>query len=88
MATVGRALLILALVVTAYGIFASIYGARTRKPGWVLSGRRAVYAVAALVTGAFAILEVAFLRSDFTFATVASHSSTTTPPRRRTGSSN
>ena len=79
MATVGRALLILALVVAAYGIFASIYGARRGRPEWVVSGRRAVYAVAALCTGAFAILEIAFLRSDFSFATVASHSSTTTP---------
>ena len=79
MATVGRALLILALATAAYGIFASIYGARTGRSEWVVSGRRAVYAVAALCTGAFAILELAFLRSDFTFATVASHSSTTTP---------
>ncbi|HEX8159802.1 MAG TPA: cytochrome c biogenesis protein CcsA, partial [Solirubrobacteraceae bacterium] len=79
MVTVGRALLILALAVAAYGIFASIYGARRGRPEWVVSGRRAVYAIAALVTGAFAILEVAFLRSDFTFATVAAHSSTTTP---------
>jgi cytochrome c-type biogenesis protein CcmF len=79
MATVGRALLILALATAAYGIFASIYGARRGRPEWVVSGRRAVYAVAALCTGAFAILEIAFLRSDFTFATVASHSSTTTP---------
>jgi cytochrome c-type biogenesis protein CcmF len=79
MATVGRALLILALAVAAYGIFASLYGVRRGRPAWVVSGRRAVYAVAALCTGAFAILEIAFLRSDFTFATVASHSSTTTP---------
>ena len=79
MATVGRALLILALVVALYGIAASLYGAVRRRDEWIASGRRAVYAVAALVTGAFAILEAAFLRSDFTFATVASHSSTTTP---------
>jgi cytochrome c-type biogenesis protein CcmF len=79
MATVGRALLILALATAAYGIFASIYGARTGRSQWVVSGRRSVYAVAALCTGAFGILELAFLRSDFTFATVASHSSTTTP---------
>jgi cytochrome c-type biogenesis protein CcmF len=77
--TVGRALLILALVVAVYGIFASLYGIRRARPEWVVSGRRAVYAVAAVTTGAFAILEFAFLRSDFTFATVASHSSTTTP---------
>ncbi len=79
MATVGRALLILALATAAYGIFASIYGARRGRPELVVSGRRAVYAVAGLCTGAFAILEIAFLRSDFQFATVASHSSTTTP---------
>ncbi len=79
MATVGRALLILALVVAVYGILASLYGARRGRPEWVVSGRRSVYAVAALCTGAFGILELAFLRSDFSFATVASHSSTTTP---------
>lgn len=79
MATVGRALLILALAVSAYGIFASIYGIRRRRPDWVTSGRRAVYTVAALCTGAFVILEVAFLTDNFSYATVASHSSTTTP---------
>ncbi|MEA2143670.1 MAG: cytochrome c-type biosis protein CcmF, partial [Solirubrobacteraceae bacterium] len=79
MATVGRALLILALVVALYGIAASLYGAIRRRDEWIVSGRRSVYAIAALVTGAFAILEFAFLRSDFSFATVASHSSTTTP---------
>jgi len=79
MATVGRALLILVLAVAAYGIIASLYGARTGRPQWVVSGRRAVYAIAGLVTGAFTILEIAFLTSDFSFATVASHSSTTTP---------
>jgi cytochrome c-type biogenesis protein CcmF len=79
MATVGRALLILALATAAYGIVASIYGARSGRSEWVASGRRSVYAVAALCSGAFAILELAFLRSDFSFATVASHSSTTTP---------
>ena len=73
MATVGRALLILALVVALYGIAASIYGAIRGRDEWIASGRRSVYAIAALVTGAFAILEYAFLASDFTFATVASH---------------
>src|SRR6201982_3635090 len=79
MATVGSALLILALGVTVYGIGASLYGARTGRREWVDSGRRAVYALAGLSTLAFAILEVAFFRSDFTFNVVADHSSTTTP---------
>jgi cytochrome c-type biogenesis protein CcmF len=79
MATVGRALLILALVVALYGVVASIYGALRGRDAWIASGRRSVYAIAALVTGAFGILEIAFLRSDFSFATVQAHSSTTTP---------
>src|SRR3979411_2252052 len=79
MATIGRALLILGLGVAVYGIGASIYGAVRGGQRWVDSGRRAVYALAGLMTLAFAILEAAFLRSDFTFNVVAGHSSTTTP---------
>jgi cytochrome c-type biogenesis protein CcmF len=79
MATVGRASLILALAVCAYGIVASLYGARARRPDWAESGRRSVYALAVLSTVSFVVLQIAFLRSDFSFAVVASHSSTTTP---------
>ena len=78
MATVGRACLILALATCAYGVVASIYGARARRPDWAESGRRSVYALFVLSSVAFVILEIAFLRSDFTFSVVASHSSTTT----------
>src|SRR6201996_8479866 len=79
MATVGRALLILALGVTVYGIGASLYGARTGRREWVDSGRRALSAIPAMATLAFASLEDAFYRSDFSFNVVAEHSSTTTP---------
>jgi cytochrome c-type biogenesis protein CcmF len=79
MATVGRALLIMALGVAVYGIAASLYGARSGRREWVDSGRRAVYALAGLATLAFAILEDAFFRSDFSWGVVAAHSSTTTP---------
>src|SRR5271154_4127685 len=79
MALIGRALLIMALGTAGFGICASIYGARTGRREWVDSGRRAVYALAALATLAFAILEDAFFRSDFSFNVVAGHSSTTTP---------
>jgi cytochrome c-type biogenesis protein CcmF len=75
----GRAALSLALLIAAYGIAASLYGARSGRHQWVDSGRRAVYALAAVLTVAFVVLEAAFLRSDFSFAVVASHSSTTTP---------
>jgi cytochrome c-type biogenesis protein CcmF len=79
MAVVGRALLIMALGVAVYGIAASLYGARRGSREWIDSGRRSVYALAILATLAFAILESAFLRSDFSFNVVAGHSSTTTP---------
>src|SRR5213592_1611887 len=79
MPVLGRACLILALVACAYGIGASLYGVRTGRREWADSGRRAVYALAGLLTVSFGVLELAFLRSDFSFATVATHSSTTTP---------
>jgi cytochrome c-type biogenesis protein CcmF len=79
MAPVGQACLILALATCAYGIGASIYGARTGRRDWVDSGRRSVYGLALLTSAAFAVLELAFLRSDFHFDVVATHSSTTTP---------
>jgi cytochrome c-type biogenesis protein CcmF len=56
-----------------------VYGAVTGRRQWVTSGRRAVYCLAALCVTAFAILESAFLRSDFSYALVAEGSSTDTP---------
>src|SRR4051794_37905832 len=83
MAELGRALLILALIAALYGLGASVHGARLGALGpgaaWAASGRRAAWALAGFLTLAFVLLEVAFLRSDFSFAVVSSHSSTTTP---------
>jgi cytochrome c-type biogenesis protein CcmF len=79
MAALGRICLLLALVVCAYGIGASLYGVRTGRVEFSESGRRSVYALAGILTVAFAVLEIAFLRNDFAFNTVASTSSRTTP---------
>ncbi len=79
MAIVGRALLVLALLVCVYGIAASLYGARAGQQRFVDSGRRAVYALAAVAAIAFAILEGAFLGNNFSYNVVAQASSTTTP---------
>ena len=69
MATLGRACLILALAVAVYGVGAvALRRAHAAGREWVDSGRRAVYALAALTTVAFVVLEIAFLRSDFSFA--------------------
>jgi cytochrome c-type biogenesis protein CcmF len=85
----GRALLILALSISLYGIVASLYGARAGNgargayghvgQAWIASGRRAVYALTLTLVVCFAVLEIAFLGSDFSFELVAQNSSTTTP---------
>jgi cytochrome c-type biogenesis protein CcmF len=86
--TAGRALLIVALAIALYGVLASLYGAHIRNSvglggrsgrAWIASGRRSVYALFGVLAVCFMILEAAFLRSDFSFELVASHSSTTTP---------
>jgi cytochrome c-type biogenesis protein CcmF len=79
MATLGRAILLLDLGVCLYGIAASIYGARSNRRDWVDSGRRAVYALAALSIIAFVLLEIAFVRNDFAYKVVAGTSSSTIP---------
>jgi cytochrome c-type biogenesis protein CcmF len=78
-ADLGRICLLLALIVCVYGIGVSLYGARTGRLEFSDSGRRAVYALAIVLTAAFAVLEIAFLRNDFAFNTVADTSSRTTP---------
>src|ERR671923_3055822 len=79
MLVAGKACLMLALAVCVYGIGASLYGVRSGQRQWVASGRRAVYALAGTALVAFVILQAAFLRSDFSFSLVTTHSSTTTP---------
>jgi cytochrome c-type biogenesis protein CcmF len=78
-AGVGSACLTVALLTALYAVGASVYGAVSRRPQWVTSGRRAIYCIAALCVAAFAILESAFLRSDFSYKLVAEGSSTDTP---------
>jgi cytochrome c-type biogenesis protein CcmF len=78
-AGVGSACLVIGLLTALYAAGASLYGGRSGRREWVASGRRAVYCLAALLVTAFAILEAAFLRSDFSYALVAEGSSTDTP---------
>jgi cytochrome c-type biogenesis protein CcmF len=79
MAVAGFTCLAAALAICVYGIGASLYGARTGRREYVASGRRSVYALAGVLVVAMAILQAAFVRSDFSFELVATHSSSTTP---------
>jgi cytochrome c-type biogenesis protein CcmF len=78
-AGVGSACLTIGLITALYAAGASVFGAVSGRRQWVTSGRRAIYCVAALCVTAFAILESAFLRSDFSYKLVAEGSSTDTP---------
>src|SRR3954471_6659740 len=79
MASVGAACLIVALVTAAYSTTAALYGARTNKRQYVVSARRAIYAMAGVLLLAMFLLEIAFVRSDFSFSLVQRYSSTDTP---------
>jgi cytochrome c-type biogenesis protein CcmF len=79
MASFGFVCLLLALAVCAYGIGASLYGVRSGRMEFADSGRRAMYALAGVLTVGILVLEIAFLNNDFTFNTVADTSSRTTP---------
>ena len=79
MTVVGSAVLVAALLVAVYAAAAAIHGGRSGDRRWVDSSRRAVYALAGLLTAAVVIVEAAFLGDDFSFSVVSSHSSTTTP---------
>src|ERR1041384_5579765 len=79
MVELGAACLIASPFACAYAVIAGLVGARRDDRRLVDSSRRAVYALCALLTVSVIILEAAFLRSDFSVALVADHSSTTTP---------
>jgi len=79
MAGVGSACLFAGLLTALYAAAASLYGARSGRREVVVSGRRAIYCLAGLMVGATAVLQSAFLRSDFSYALVAEGSSTDTP---------
>jgi cytochrome c-type biogenesis protein CcmF len=79
MASVGSAALLVALLTAVYAAVAALYGGRSGRREFVVSARRAIYALAGLLGGAMVLLEIAYLRSDFSFKLVAENSSTDTP---------
>src|SRR3954470_9517853 len=79
MADVGSACLHIGLLTAAYSAIAALYGARSGRRQYVVSARRAIYALAGLMLAATALLESAFVRSDFSYQLVQGYSSTDTP---------
>src|SRR3954467_5733017 len=79
MASIGSACLIVALLTAAYSAVAALYGARSGRRQFVVSARRAMYGMAGLLLLAMGLLEMAFVRSGFSFSLVQHYSSTDTP---------
>jgi cytochrome c-type biogenesis protein CcmF len=79
MASIGAACLLIALLTAAYAALAALYGATSGRRQFVVSARRAMYALAGLLLLSMLVLEIAFVRSDFSFSLVQRYSSTDTP---------
>src|SRR5947209_7290909 len=79
MAAVGSPLLAVSLLTSVYVACAALYGARSGRREFVVSARRGMYSLAALLLGAMVLIEIAYLRSDFSFKIIAENSSTDTP---------
>jgi cytochrome c-type biogenesis protein CcmF len=74
MASTGAASLLIALLTAAYAAVAALYGARSGRRQFVVSARRAMYALAGLLLFSMLLLEIAFVRSDFSFSLVQNYS--------------
>ena len=78
-ADIGTAALAVGFGTALYAVAAGVYAGVTGRREVAASARRAIYALAALLVLAMALLEAAYIRSDFSFALVAQNSSTDTP---------
>ncbi|MEX2228992.1 MAG: cytochrome c-type biogenesis CcmF C-terminal domain-containing protein [Dehalococcoidia bacterium] len=81
LATLGASAVLTALASALFAIGASVYALRARSARAQHAARRAILAVAALLTGAIALLGVALLTNDFSLAHVAAVSSREMEPR-------
>jgi cytochrome c-type biogenesis protein CcmF len=78
LSALGSAALISALLVAIYACVAALIGTRGDRR-CVISARRAIYAMFALLLITVISIETLFVRTDLSVALVADHSSTTTP---------
>ena len=83
MVSIGTFAILLALIASAYGAGASIYGGLARRRDFVASGEHAAWACFGMVIIAVVALLHALITHDFSIRYVASYTSTTLPLRFR-----
>ncbi|HOT00646.1 MAG TPA: heme lyase CcmF/NrfE family subunit, partial [Acidobacteriota bacterium] len=79
MVLLGNFLIVATFVLLLYAVAAAVVRLRTGRPAWTDTACRAIYAAAALATGAAGLLLWALVRNDFRLEYVASYTSTTLP---------
>ncbi|MEO7135787.1 MAG: heme lyase CcmF/NrfE family subunit, partial [Vicinamibacterales bacterium] len=79
MAPLGAFLLLLAFVLAAYAVAASIAGARRRSSRLIESGIAAFYTVAAVMTVASGVIIYAFVAGDYSIRYVQRYSDSVQP---------
>jgi len=79
MSQLGTYLLLLALVVSGYGLLAAAVGAKTGRPALVESARRCAFGLLATLAAATAAMLAALLSNDFAIRYVADNSARETP---------
>jgi len=79
MENLGALAILLAFCLSIYSVLSSLVGKWRQNPFLIASGRRAVYAIWALVTTASAVLVHALMTSDFRLAYVAQNSNRAMP---------
>ncbi|NOZ71860.1 MAG: heme lyase CcmF/NrfE family subunit [Chloroflexi bacterium] len=79
MADLGYITLVLAFIVSIYGLVASLVGAKRRNEVLITSGRNALYVVAGLITVSTVALWYLFISNDLSIDFVASHSERNLP---------
>ena len=79
MALLGQSGLLVALLLSGYGMVAAFLGARTRRATLVEGARRVTFAVLGVVLTVNAAMLVALLSNEFTLRYVAENSSRGTP---------
>ena len=79
MASLGALLLLLAFVIAAYAVAASVAGARRRNTRLIESGIGAFYTVAAIMTVASGVIIYAFVAGDYSIRYVQRYSDSVQP---------
>ncbi len=79
MSLFGRALLLVALAVAVFTVFAALRGRTPRNRAWLLASRRGVYALFGILTVAVVGLVASLIGNDFSLVAVANYSSTEMP---------